>query len=175
MSEEPIGVMKCWECVEKHSRDLEHHYEDIVRVEKDKKKRLEYEEVIDFIRKVRKEAHEKAKGIAIEEIPMPKTVAGEIPKHWELGKPEAEEEIQFSEPIRRERGEHVYVDVFHEKSECYPKTFRTIKPNPQHILTVCCPQAPVAGRCPVGMMAQKLEHLHPEGEKGSCPVCEALA
>jgi len=154
MSAEPVGVMKCWECIEKHARDMEHHLEDLVRVTKGKGERLRYEQWIDFVREIRKYAHHLAKDIAVE--------------------PLFEEQSKSSnpaKPIRVERGKDVWVEVFHEKEECHPATFRVIKPNPTHVLTVCCSEAPVAGRCPVAMMAQKLEHLHPEGQ-GSCPICQ---
>lgn len=75
-------------------------------------------------------------------------------------------------PIRVERGEKVWVEVFHESETCHPGSFRTLVPNPEHRLTICCPRGQYSeaeARCLVGTMAQRLEHLHPEGS--SCPVC----
>ncbi|MDH5689167.1 MAG: hypothetical protein OEZ48_15065, partial [Candidatus Bathyarchaeota archaeon] len=75
------------------------------------------------------------------------------------------EEQSNPEPIRVEHGKKVWVEVFHEKEECAPSSYRVIKPNPEHILTICCPKGQYGeaeGRCLVGTMAQKLEHLHPE-------------
>ncbi|NVM23525.1 MAG: hypothetical protein HWN68_17300 [Desulfobacterales bacterium] len=194
---EPVGVMKFWECVEKHSRDMEHHLEDIVRVAP-ARERVTYEDWIDGIRAIRLYAHKRAKGISVraprikEYVPPhfsnpAEPVRKDLTKYWErppyeeLYPPKTEdsdeEEVHLSEPIRRERGKEVYVDVYHEKEECHPSSFRVIKPNPEHLLTICCPHGqydPVAGRCLTGTMAQKIEHLHPEGE-GSCPVCAAGA
>jgi len=175
--------MKCWECVEKHARDLEHHLEDIVRVETDPRKRLRYMELIDIIRRLRRESHAKAKDIAIEEIKPPEP-REDATKYWELppyeekkSNPEDEEtEVEFSEPIAIIRGKKTYTEVFHEPAECHPSSFRIIRPKAEHILTVCCPlgewdeSRPAGQQCLASMFAQKLEHLHPEGE-GSCPVC----
>jgi len=151
---EPVGVMKCWECIEKHARDTEHHLEDVIRVSTSPEERLKYEEWIDRVREIRRFAHKMAKDIITEK--------------------EEEKSGNPKKPIRIERGEQIWTEIFHESYECHPATFRVIKPNPEHILTVCCPQAPDprTGLCPVSMIAQKLEHLHPEGQ-GSCPVCEA--
>ena len=52
MNEPEPSVMFCLDCMFKHSRDLEHHMEDAVRV--DKKARLTWEEWIDKIRELRK-------------------------------------------------------------------------------------------------------------------------
>lgn len=161
---EPIGVMKCWECVEKHARDIEHHLEDIIRETKGKGERLGYEEWIDKIREIRKYAHHMARDISVTPL-------------FESSSPEGEH-IEMSEPKRIERGEKVWTEVFHEKEECHPSSFRVITPNPEHLGTVCCPmgqwdeEAAARGEraCLVSMMLQKMEHLHPEGQ-GSCPVC----
>lgn len=162
MSEEPIGVMNCWECVEKHTRDLEHHLEDIVRVS-EARERIKYEDWIDFVREIRKFAHKRAKGIAVEPLP----VKGMVPEAF------LPHSSNPAEPIRVERGEKTWVEVFHEKEECERGSFRVVKPNPEHLLTICCPTGQYdkeAGMCLVGTMAQKLEHLHAEGE-GSCLAC----
>ena len=53
-SEEPVGVMFCLECMYKHSRDLEHHMEDAVRVSRGKQREF-FENWIDEIRKLRKQ------------------------------------------------------------------------------------------------------------------------
>jgi len=143
--------MKCWECVEKHARDIEHHLEDIVRVSSQEDRPL-YEGWIDYIRDIRKYAHERAKGIATDE---------EIPT--------------MSEPIEVIKGKKTYVEVFKPKEACDPRSFRVIKPNPEHILTICCPVGywnPETERCDIGTMAHKLEHLHPYGE-GGCPICQS--
>jgi len=169
MTDEPIGVMKCWECIEKHGRDLEHHFEDLVRTTKDPKERLEYEDWIDRIREIRRKAHMRAKGIAVEE-PKP-FYLDTMPIYL----PRKEEEVEFSEPVRVERGEKTYAEIYHEREECDPESFRVIKPNPEHVLTICCPKGQFeAGRCVIGTMAHKIEHLHAEEHKG-CSVCEAMA
>lgn len=65
--------------------------------------------------------------------------------------------------FRRELGKETYVDIYHEKEECAASSFRVIKPNPEHLLTICCPLGEYSKekeRCQVGTMAQKLEHLH---------------
>jgi len=154
---EPIGVMKCFECCEKHSRDLEHHLEDIIRVSPNPQERLMYEDWIDKVREIRRYSHSKAKDIAVEE---------------DVGS--KDEVVSFSDPLRVERGHDVWTEVYHEKEECDPRSFRTVKPNPEHIVTVCCPKGQydeASQRCSVGTMGQRIEHLHPEGEHSSCPTC----
>jgi len=154
---EPIGVMKCWECVEKHARDMEHHLEDIVRSMKGDKQRVKFEDWIDFVRDIRRYAHTQAKDIATDEDTEESS-----------GNP--------AEPIEIIRGEKTWTEVFRRPEECSPPSFRALKPNPEHILTVCCPTGkwdetlPHGRQCTVGMTIQSLQHLHPEGE-GSCPVC----
>ena len=68
------------------------------------------------------------------------------------------------EPIRIEHGEKVWVEVFHEKEECAPSSFRLLQPNPEHFLTLCCDRGKYdeeTARCTVPMIRQKMEHLHP--------------
>jgi len=186
MSEEPIGVMACFECVEKHSRDLEHHLEDIVRVTTDPRQRLYFEDWIDLIREIRKYAHQKAKGIAVElpAIIPPTAKMGESssnPDGWEelekrgLAIVEAGKKLAAKPEV--EYGEHVWVerDVAITEEECHPESFRVIKPNPEHIITICCPLDhwdEQNQRCLVGTRAYKIEHLHPPEESGSCPICQ---
>jgi len=177
VSQEPIGVMKCWECVEKHARDMEHHLEDIVR-ESRGVMRMKYEEWIDQIREMRRQAHQMAKGI---DTGADWERLGETMRRIkEAGRKIAPSpEGEFGEPLHKpkvEVGEHVWVerDVAITEEECDPKSFRVIKPNPQHIITICCPLNHFdekAGRCLVGTRAYKIEHLHPPGQ-GSCPVCQ---
>jgi len=86
---------------------------------------------------------------------------------------DSEGEEPDPEPIRVERGKDVWVEVFHESEECHKGSFRTTIPNPEHRLTICCPKGQFdeeAQRCLAGTMAQRLEHLHPEGE--TCLACQ---
>ena len=54
-----------WARVERDARDTEHHLEDIVRVIKNPRERLGYEDWIDQLREIRRHAHQKAVDIAI--------------------------------------------------------------------------------------------------------------
>ena len=69
-----------------------------------------------------------------------------------------------AKPIRVIRGKKTFVEVFREREECHPSSFRVIKPNPLHLLTICCPREgeydPTTERCLVGTRPQKMEHLH---------------
>jgi len=193
MSAEPIGVMNCWECVEKHGRDLEHHLEDIIRVSRDPHERIQYESWIDQIREIRRFAHHTAKDIAtdddwkkLHERLRAIKAAGEKlapkPKEAEFTDEEAERILLKSnpeQPIRRERGATTYTDVFHESVACHPSSHRAKKTADQrHVLTFCCPHGqwnphlPAGQQCLASMMLQKIEHLHPEG-RSSCRVCSA--
>lgn len=58
---EPVGMMFCLDCMYKHSRDLEHHLEDAVRVTKGSE-RMSFEDMIDTIRKMRSQILDKMKG-----------------------------------------------------------------------------------------------------------------
>jgi len=141
--------MFCLDCMYKHSRDLEHHMEDAVRV--DKANRAFWEEQIDYIRKLRKHILSRMKGAR--------------------GNPE---ELKPEHPPYIEYGKKTWVEHF-AHPPCEPRSHRVIKPNPQHILTICCPKGqfdrtvtpPI---CRVATVRVKLEHLHPPGQ-GSCPVC----
>jgi len=153
---EPVGVMKCFECIEKHGRDMEHHLEDLVRVSKSPEERLRYEEWIDRVREIRRYAHQNAKDISIDNpvLGRPPFDTGEVKPLAEVGK-------------------KVWVERPFPKEECDPRSFRVIKPNPEHIVTLCCAKGhwdEMAGRCAVSQEVEKIEHLHPKGE-GSCPVC----
>jgi len=184
---EPIGVMACFECIEKHGRDLEHHLEDLIRVTKEPRQRLYFEEWIDKIREIRKFAHQRAKGIAVAPpVPIPPTARmGESSSNpeWEelekraLAIVEAGKRLAPAPKPEVEYGEHVWVErnVAITEEECHPESFRVIKPNPEHIITICCPLDhwdEQNKRCLVGTRAYKIEHLHPPEESGSCPVCE---
>jgi hypothetical protein len=71
-----------------------------------------------------------------------------------------------------EVGEKVWVEHITPKEACDPRSFRTVKPNPEHILTVCCPAGQydeASGKCRVGVVGHKLEHLHPK--EGGCQTC----
>jgi len=152
---EPVGVMKCWECIEKHARDTEHHLEDAIRASNSDEERLKYERWIDEVREIRRYAHSQAKDIATDE--------GDNP-----GDP--------AEPIEVIRGEKTWTEVFRPIEECHPGSIRAKKPNPEHLITFCCPldkwdeTLPPGQQCTVGMTLHSLQHLHPEGE-GSCPAC----
>jgi len=184
MSAEPIGVMACFECIEKHGRDLEHHLEDLIRVSKDPRQRLYFEEWIDKIREIRKFAHQRAKGIAVEPpvtIPPLAKMGESSNPDWERLEKKALAIVEAGEKLapkpQVEFGEHVWVErnVAIEEEECHPESFRVIKPNPEHIITICCPLEhwdEQNKRCLVGTRAYKIEHLHPPEESGSCPICE---
>jgi len=156
--DEPVGVMKCFECIEKHARDTEHHLEDAIRASSSDEERLKYERWIDQVREIRRYAHSQAKGIAVE---------GEEEEHSD----------NPAEPIEVIRGEKTWTEVFRPVEECHPSSFRVKKPNPEHIITFCCPRGqwdetlPAGQQCTVGMTLHSLQHLHPEGQ-GSCSVCQ---
>jgi len=145
----------CPECVEKHLMTAEAYAEEGVRL--GDKSLAEYAENIRDMRKslLGHGDHSHAGGASVD-----------VP---ELGESDPV-------PIRVERGEKVWTEVFHESEECQPGSFRTVKPNPEHLLTICCPRGQwgaAEGRCLTGTMAQRLEHLHPEGE--GCPACAGVA
>jgi len=193
MAEEPIGIMMCWECVEKHSRDIEHHLEDIVRVTKEPSKRLQFEDWIDRVREIRKYAHTRARGIAVAPPQELERIAWEM-RPLKSGNPSADWEKlkerhravveaakrlatpSGKEPIRRERGATTYTDIYHESAACHPRSHRA-KRTDDHVLTFCCPyglwdeRLPAGQQCIASMMLQKIEHLHAEGQ-GSCQTCQ---
>jgi len=178
--EEPVGVMECYECVEKHARDMEHHLEDIVRVTKEPSQRLKFEDWIDQVRLIRKFAHMKAKGISVnpaddewkrlDQRYRAVIEAGKKPKP--LTKPSGNP----AKPLEIVRGEHTWTEVYRHVEECAAGSFRSKKPNPEHIITFCCPYGkwdetlPAGQQCLVGMTLQSLQHLHPEAQ-GSCVTC----
>jgi len=139
----------CPECVEKHLLTGEAYAEEAVRLGDESLARYAQQ-----FRQMRKEllGHGNHAGGATVDVPE---LAESDPK-----------------PLRVEHGENVWVEVFHESEECHPGSFRTLVPNPEHRLTICCPRGQYGEeRCLVGTMAQRLEHLHPEGT--TCPSCGA--
>lgn len=125
-STEPLGLMFCLDCMYKHSRDLEHHLEDAVRVTKGSE-REDFENMIDTVREVRKVILQKMK-----QAPENGSSCSVCSGNPNPNPAEREEEIieiagkkyrQVIEPIK-------------PKEEFAPESFRTI-----------CPKCPPDGRC----------------------------
>lgn len=130
-SGEPLGLMFCLDCMFKHTRDLEHHLEDAVRVTKGSE-REEFENMIDTVREIRKAILEKMKTSTQSAESCPTCSSSMVVSSNPVGKESKIVEIE---------GEKYRQVIEHEKpkEEFAPESFRTICPK--------CPPFGYAGRC----------------------------